>query len=156
MNPTDLQRAITEHPFWAGINERFLPLLYQCGGRERFAANREIFREGRKANRFYLIHQGRVALEVFVPGRGVKTIQTLDAGDALGWSWLFPPYRWHFTARSLEEDTEAITFDATPLRSGAKKDHELGYELASRVAKIMSERLQATRMQLLDFYGLQS
>jgi CRP-like cAMP-binding protein len=95
-------------------------------------------------------HQGKVALEMpYVPGEGLITIQTLGAGEALGWSWLFPPYQWHFSARAVEP-TEAVVFKADALRNKAKENPAFGYDLALRVGGIMLQRLQATRMRLLD------
>ena len=76
-------------------------------------------------------------------------IQTLAAGEALGWSWLFPPFEWHFGARAVEP-AEVVAFEAAILRDRANEDHEFGYELAMRVGKVIFERLQATRLQLLD------
>ncbi len=73
----------------------------------------------------------------------------------LGWSWLFPPYRWHFSARVIEE-TRAIALDGVCLREKAEADHNFGFELMKRVAQIMVDRLQATRLQMLDIYGAQS
>jgi hypothetical protein len=92
-----------------------------------------------------------VALETpFIPGKGVMTIQTLEAGEALGWSWLFPPFVWHFGARAIQP-TDLVVFDARFLRQKASEDHEFGYELAMRVGNVMLQRLQATRLQLLDY-----
>ena len=79
------------------------------------------------------------------------TIQSLGPGEPLGWSWLFPPYRWHFSARVVEP-TRAIALDGACLRTKGEEDHELGYQLVKRVAQIMMQRLQATRLQLLDVY----
>ena len=100
---------------------------------------------------FYLIERGRVALETpFIPGKGVIIVETLDAGEVLGWSWLFPPYIWHFGAIALEP-TDVVVFDADFLRNKASEDHEFGYQLAMRVGSLMLQRLQATRLQLLDY-----
>jgi CRP/FNR family cyclic AMP-dependent transcriptional regulator len=79
-------------------------------------------------------------------------VGTLHGGDALGWSWMFPPYRWAFDARALSA-TEAIVIDGETLRESAATDHELGYHVVWRVAREMADRLQATRLQLLDVYG---
>lgn len=113
-----------------------------------FGAGEFIFREGDPANRFYLIHSGTVALESRT-NDGPRVVQTIGPGDVLGWSWLFPPYFWHFDARAVEP-VEAVFFYATPLRAECEADHELGYELLSRMAQIVITRLQATRRQLLD------
>jgi CRP/FNR family transcriptional regulator, cyclic AMP receptor protein len=82
-------------------------------------------------------------------------IQTIEDGDVLGWSWLFPPYRWHFNARTIEE-TRAIALDGVCLREKGEIDHDFGYELVKRVALIIMERLQATRLQAMDVYGVPS
>jgi CRP-like cAMP-binding protein len=95
-----------------------------------------------------------VALQVFVPQRGPITVETVAAGEVLGWSWLFPPYRWHFDAQALEL-VRAIAFDGQCLRNKCAEDHDLGYALMQRFAQIMLQRLQATRLQLLDVYGVQ-
>jgi hypothetical protein len=91
-------------------------------------------------------------LETFVPGKNAVTIQTLGPGEALGWSWLFPPYRWHFSARS-GAFTEAIALQARALREYAEENHDFGYELAKRVGQVILDRLQATRLRLVNFYG---
>ena len=81
-------------------------------------------------------------------------IQTLTAGHVLGWSWLFPPYYWHFDARALEP-TRAIFFYGTRLREECEQDPDLGYALMKRVTQVLINRLQATRRQILDSYSTQ-
>ena len=95
------------------------------------------------------IQQGKVALESGVGDRGTILIQTIGAGEVLGWSWLFPPYYWHFDARALEP-TRAIFFYGTRLREYCEEDHDLGYDLIKRMAQVVLTRLQATRRQLLE------
>jgi CRP/FNR family cyclic AMP-dependent transcriptional regulator len=147
-----LEEMIVKHPFWAGLNLHYLDLLKKCARFQRFEEGRSIFQEGGNADHFYLIQKGRVTLHAFVPGRGVVTVQTLGGGDALGWSWLFPPYQWHFSADS-SDSTEAIIFDAKPLRDEAEENHDFGYELTKRVSKMLLQRLQGTRLLLVNFYG---
>lgn len=150
-----LEPLLAEHPFFRGLEPHYLSLLVGCAANVRFDAGEYIFREGEDANEFYIIRHGKVALELFTPERGILTIQTLGAGDVLGWSWLFPPYRWRFDARAREL-TRAIALDGTCLRRKCDEDHSLGYELVKRFAQIIIERLQATRLQLLDVYGAQA
>ena len=111
-----------------------------------------LFEEGGPAGYCWLIRHGRVALDTAVPGRGHVVVQTLGPGDLLGWSWLVPPYRWHFDGRALEL-TRAVAFDAKCLRAKCDDDHDLGYELTKRFAQVIMGRLQATRLRLLDVYG---
>jgi CRP-like cAMP-binding protein len=93
-----------------------------------------------------------VAVEISTPERGPVIIQSLGEGDVLGWAWMMPPYRWHFDARAVEL-TRAIALDGRCLRERSESDHDLGFQLMRRAAHVMEERLQATRLQLLDVYG---
>ena len=92
-----------------------------------------------------------MTLEIYAPPRGSIIIQTLDEGDVLGWSWLFPPYRWKFSAKAIES-TRAIALDGKCLRGKSEEDHDLGYELLKRFARVVQERLDATRLQLINVY----
>jgi CRP-like cAMP-binding protein len=116
---------------------------------EKFDAGQRIFRAGEPAKRFFLIAQGLVGLEMFLSERGPVMIDKLVAGDSLGWSWLFPPFRWHFDAVALEP-VRLIAFDARRIRELCETNHETGYKLLYRVAGIMVQRIQRTRLQLLD------
>jgi CRP/FNR family transcriptional regulator, cyclic AMP receptor protein len=147
-----LEQLIAMSPVFAGLAPAQLALIAGCAVNERFEAGAQLFREGAPADRFYLIRAGAVALEVDAPGRGALTIETLQAGEVVGWSWLFEPYRWQFDGRATQP-TAAVAFDGTCLRGKCEADHELGYELMRRFAASMVERLQATRLQLLDVYG---
>lgn len=150
-----LQRIIEEHPFFAGLDEGFCELVAGCARNVRFDAGQYLFREGGPADQLYLLRHGRVALEIAAPGRDTVTIQTLTAGEIVGVSWLIPPYRWSYDARAIEL-TRAIAMDATCLRRKCEQDHDLGYEVVKRFVPILIERLQGTRMQMLDVYGSRS
>lgn len=140
-----------EHPFFKGLEPRYLQLIVGCAANVRFDAGQFIFREGEEANQFYIIRHGHVALEISTPERGSLVVQTIGEGEVLGWSWLVPPYRWHFDARAVEL-TRAIALDGKCVRTKCEEDHDLGYELMKRFAQIVMQRLQATRLQLLDVY----
>ncbi len=146
-----LEPILSGHPFFRNLDPRYLQLLTGCASNVRFTAGQFIFREGEEANQFYLIRQGSVALEIYSPHDGPITIQTLSDGDILGWSWLFPPYRWRFDARAINA-LRAIALDGACLRAKSEQDHELALELLKRFSVIVEERLQATRLQLLNVY----
>lgn len=150
-----LERIISEHPFSRGLDQRHLKVIVNCAKNVVFKVGEFIFHEGEEANHFYLIRHGKVALEIAPPEHTPITIQTLGEGEVLGWSWLIPPYHWIFDARAVEL-TRAISFDGKCLREKCDEDHDLGYELLKRFAYIMYQRLQATRLQLLDVYGSHS
>jgi len=143
---------LAEHPFFKGLDQKKLQFIAGCAKNVRFDEGKFLFREGEDANTFYVIRAGKVAIEIFSPKRGALTIQTLREGDVLGWSWLFPPYRWHFDAKALEL-TRAISLDGKCLRDKCEEDHDLGYELMKRFSDVMIQRLQATRLQVLDLYA---
>ena len=140
------------HPFLAGLGRKELALLTDCAMAVHFKKGQTILREGEFANRFYLIESGKVTLESDVnPGEPV-VIETIGPGDLLGWSWMFPPYVWRFTARATEP-TEAIFFYGTILREYCERDHSLGYELFKRMSAVMVKRLQAARDKMLHAHS---
>ncbi len=153
MIANNLTHILKEHAFFQGLRSDYIELLIDCASNVGLAADELIFRQGEGAHRFYLIRHGRVAVEISTPGQKSITIKTLTDNDVLGWSWLFPPYQWQFDARALEL-TRAIALDGLCLRGKCDSDPELGYELMKRFSRIMLETLQATRLQLLDLYGL--
>ncbi len=118
----------------------------------KFESGELIFREGETANRFYLIESGKVVLESAGDAGAAVTIDTIGAGDLLGWSWLFPPYVWQFSARALEP-TNAIFFYGTVLREHCDADPSLGFELFKRMGEVMIKRLQSARTHLLKAKG---
>jgi CRP/FNR family cyclic AMP-dependent transcriptional regulator len=150
--PPTLERVLAEHPLLRGCHPQYIQLLAGCASNVRFNAGEVIFRQGDQADLFYLIRQGKVALEVPDSAGDPIIIQTLTEGDVLGWSWAITPYRWHFDARAVEL-TRAIALDGKCLREKCEVDHDLGYEVMRRVTHVMEHRLQATRLQLLDVYG---
>jgi len=147
-----LEDLLQEHPFFRGLERQYIALIAGCGSNVRFHPGEYIMRTEEPATHFYIIRHGRVAVEVYIPERGAITVQTLGEGDVLGWSWLFPPYKWVFDARALEL-TRAVALDGLCLRSKCEEDPRLGYELMKRFARIMVDRLLATRLQLLDMYS---
>ena len=147
-----LEQVLAEHPFFQGLEPAYRQLIAGCATNVVFQAGVYIFKEGDPSNHFYAIRQGTVALEIFVPGKGALTIQTLTEGDILGWSWLVPPHRKQFSART-DTVTRVLQFDAKCLRTKCDEDPRLGYELLKRITQIVGQRLQATRLQLLDVYG---
>ena len=148
----EISELIAGAPSFAGLEADQLDLIAGCGRLVRVDENEYLMREGDPADTFFLIRSGTVALEVHGAGRGAIVIETLDHDDAVGWSWLFPPYRWELDARTIEP-CGLVAFDGACLRGKCESDHELGYQLMLRFAANVVDRLQATRLQLLDVYG---
>jgi CRP/FNR family cyclic AMP-dependent transcriptional regulator len=143
-----LTARVALHPFLAGMHRTHLRLLADCAMASHFKKGQTILREGEFANRFYLLESGNVVLESGSGFGEPVIIETIGPGDLLGWSWMFPPYAWHFTARAIEPAT-ALFFYGTILREYCEKDHSLGYELFKRMSMVMMKRLQAARKQML-------
>ena len=146
-----LEPILAKHPFLKGLEPEHLKILVGCASNVRFNAGQFLFHEGEAANEFYMIRQGKVAIQIQGAERGPITVQTIGEGEVLGWSWLVPPYSWRFDAQALEL-TRAIALDGKCLRTKSEEDHDLGYQLLKRFAGIIVERLEATRLQLLDVY----
>jgi CRP/FNR family transcriptional regulator, cyclic AMP receptor protein len=143
------------HPFLAGMNRTQLALLTDCAMASHFKPGQVIMREGENANRFYLIESGKVVLESGEDFGEPVIVEMIGAGNLLGWSWMFPPYVWHFTARAVEA-TEAIFFYGTILREYCERDNSLGYELFKRMSPVMLRRLQAARKKMLSLHAGQT
>lgn len=150
-----LDRILAEHPFFKELKPHDLQIVVGCASNVRFEPGQFLVRADDEANEFYLVRHGKIALEMFVPGRGAMTIQTIGEGEVIGWSWLIGPHQWHFDARAVEL-TRAIALDGKCLRKKCEEDHDLGYELLKQFAHILEQRLQATRLQLLDIYRVNS
>jgi CRP-like cAMP-binding protein len=147
-----IEGILAQHDFFRGLDPKYVTLLAGCGTNMRFDPGDYVFREGEAAQTFYLIRHGQVAIELYDPRRGQIPIDTMIENDVLGWSWLFAPYKWHFSARSVSM-TRAIALDGKCLRDKIEADHDLGYDLMHRFASIIIDRLQATRLQVLNVYG---
>jgi CRP/FNR family transcriptional regulator, cyclic AMP receptor protein len=147
-----IAQYLPDHPFFAGLDEPTLTLLAGCATNVSLAAGEFLFREGDAAARFFVVRRGRVAIELHDPAVGTLVIDSADAGDVVGWSWLVPPYRSILDARAAEA-TGVVAFDGLCLRGKCEDDSHLGYELMQRVTQVMSERLVAAQVRLLDLYG---
>jgi CRP-like cAMP-binding protein len=143
-----LNEAIMKHAFFHGMKPEHLAVLTEGAKPASFKAGDVLFREGEPADRFYLIQSGKIALETHEPANGTMLVQTLGPGDVLGWSWLFPPFFWHFQARAIEP-VNVIVLSGAHLLVTAERQHDFGYELMKRVALVVIRRLQTTRKQLL-------
>jgi len=152
MIPSVLEKAVAQHPFVRGMTGAHLRLLADCAMFTRFDAGQMIFHEGEIANRFYLIEKGKVTIETRGGEGEMIVVQTLGPGEVLGWSWLYAPYYWHFSACAAEA-TQAIFFYGTRLRERCEEDREFGFQLMRRVTAILMQRLQVTVQETVRLAG---
>lgn len=152
MTTSTVAELVLGHPLLRGLPAEQIAPVAGCARNIALRTGERLLREGEPADTFYLLRRGRVAIEVLSPTSEPVVIETVGPGDCVGWSWLFPPYRWHFDARALEP-VGAVAVDGACLRSKADNDPALGYALMTRVSAVLLERLQASRLRLLDLYG---
>jgi CRP/FNR family transcriptional regulator, cyclic AMP receptor protein len=145
--PPPLVEAIAAHPFVAGMKAKHLKRLRDAAMFKQFDQDELVFREEEPANHFYQICGGKIALEYRGDGESASLAQFVSKDEVLGWSWLFPPYCWRFSARAVKP-TNAISFYGTCLREQCEEDPAFGYDLMKRLAAIVTRRLQFTRVQL--------
>jgi CRP/FNR family transcriptional regulator, cyclic AMP receptor protein len=147
--------ALAAHPFLHGMSADQLAMLAEAARDVSFPARHRLFEDGGNATRFWLIQSGHVSLDLLVPGEGPVVIETIGMGELLGWSWLFPPFKWAFGAVAATA-VEAFEFDAPTVRERCAADPGLGYELNQRITRVLANRLQATRIRLLARSGYSS
>ena len=143
---------LAAHPFFTGLDSRYLKLIVECAERQTFTPGQFLCRDEEEARKFYVIHHGRVAVEIYRPRRGAVTIQTLGEGEVLGWLWFDQPYHWHLDAKALDL-TRVISLDVPCLLDKCNQDPVFGYELMRRYAHHLAVQFRVTKAQLADFYG---
>ena len=151
MQPKDLVAELRRHPFDKDLPAQHLERLASLATEANFTRDQMIFREGDEWSQFYLIVSGRVALEMATPD-GPLRVQTLSGGDEFGWSAVLLGQGKYFQARALEPVT-AIAFEGGDLLAACKSDPSFGFAFIYRVLEVVSERLQATRLQVLDHFS---
>lgn len=151
MTARTIRELLAVQPVLAGLEAGDLDLMAGCGRLAVIEAGARLAREGDPAEQFFVVRAGRVALEIDSP-TGPLVVETLEAGDLVGWSWIFPPYRWVYDVEVLES-AHVVVIDAGCLRQKCEADPEFGYRVMKRFAQVVAERLAATRIRLLDLYG---
>ena len=152
MAKDNVAQALAEHEFFVGLSADSMASLASIAEVVEVEPHKMIFEEGGHADAAYAIVDGSVALEMNMAHRAHHIVQTLHRGEMLGWGWLFPPHRWAFSALALDA-TQLIRFEAGQMRSLWDGDSAFGYEMMKRFAHVMTDRLAATRLQLVDFYA---
>jgi len=147
-----LEPLLRGHEFFRDLDPGYVTLLVSCASNVRFRDGAYLFRESQPADRFFLIREGEVALEIAVPGRRPSVVQTEAEGGVIGFSWLFGPHTWKFDARAIGS-VRAVALDGVCMRGKCDEDSRLGYALMQRFARVAVARLQATQLQMLDMYG---
>jgi len=143
-----IEQRLAAHPFLKGLSRHHLEILALCAMPTEFEKDQTIFLEGDPATGFYLIESGTVVLNGKTRDGETVVVDTVRAGEPLGWSWLFPPYLWRFEARASEA-CRAICLSGIMLRQHRDDDETLSHELFRRISEVAVRRLQAARTKLI-------
>lgn len=143
--------SLASLPFFEGMPQQFLDFMSGCAAHQHFKEGEFLVHEGQDARYFYAVREGLVALEMEAANK-TFTLQTVQEGNVLGWSWLIPPYTWHYDARAITP-VSAIRFDARCVRDKCDADPVFGYEVLKRFTRLIIQRLMVVRMLLVDMYS---
>jgi len=155
MNDPVPAAALADHAFLRGMPPDEVAWLARAAVAVSLPAGRRLFDEGAPAEKCWLLTSGQVALDLHMPGQANLIVETLGPGDVLGFSWLSPPHQWQFGAEAVEP-TDAFELDGATVKALSDSHPELGYQLVLRFLATAVERLQATRIRLLDLYAAPS
>ena len=147
----DSSRILNEHQFFDTLDQDCLDLIVGCARNVVFRKDEYLVREGDEENDFYLLRDGRVAIEIDVNFQS-RVVVTVEPGEILGWSWLLPPYQWAYSARAVTM-TRVLALDGKCLRRKCEENHSLGYELLKRFAVDIEKRLHKSWLQVGDMYA---
>jgi len=148
-----VETVLRSHPFLAGLPEGTTELIAACSSLATFEPGQLLLSEGEAADTVFLLHHGQVAVEVHRPAGGSLWIETVGSGHLVGLSWASSPFRWQFDARALEP-VSAVAIDVGELRAGLGRHPDLGFALLDRLMGRLVDRLQSTRLRLLDLHAL--
>lgn len=138
---------LQQQNFLQGMAPAHLQILTHCATRVEFAAAKTLANEGDAADYFYIVRKGLIALELSGPGSTWIAVESVGAGEVLGWSWIVPPHRWRYRARTVES-TQALALGGPQLRAACEADEALGYDLLKRFVQLMGQRIEASRYRL--------
>jgi len=143
---------VLSHPFFVGIDPTLVHAMASKAELRTYEVGEMLVREGKPAEEFFLVFEGKVALEVGASDRAGITVETIGRGEILGWSWLVSPHRWRFDARAIKP-TSVIAINAASARYALAAHPAFGYQFLMKLLPVIAERLENTRVQLLDIHG---
>ena len=140
------------HDFFKNLPNDFIEELIQIAHLKSYKAGEYIFKEGGKAEHFFIILSGQINLELHAPSQKPIIVQSLKGEEILGWSWMYPPYEWTYDAHAVR-DGQMFMIEGKALSELCEKNPECGYRLMHKFSEMMIQRLKSARIQLLDLFG---
>ncbi len=144
-----LEKCISCLPFFDGMRTDHIRKLTDSAMRTEFSPGQNIFLTGEAANRFYIIESGKAEIAVSGLNDELISVQVLNPGEVLGWSWLYPPHKWNLSASAVGK-CGAISFYGTHVLHECKNDVELSNDLYQRIAQVMLDRMHHIMGKLVD------
>ena len=153
MTKQPVAECISEQNFFSGLSPELISFLAGCASGRQIESGQVLFSLGEHADRFFLILNGNIRVEIAaIMGPALK-VQSLGSGQILGWSWLIPPHKWSFQARA-EAQSSLLEFNGQKVLARCEEDPKFGYELLKRFASLMSERLETPRQIMTARYDV--
>ena len=149
MSDQSTTEYLSAHEFFYEFSDDLLKFLCECSSTHEVKMGQILFRQGEKADKFYVVRNGRISLQLPAIMGPTLEIQTLDKDQVLGWSWLISPYKWNFQTKA-EEDSELLQFDGVAILARCEQEPKFGYELLKKFAGLMSVGLNAAREKMMD------
>ena len=154
MLPQNLRATLQGASWFEELSQANFDRMMSIAHLQEVEVGEKLFKEGDKEDYLYLVLEGRVALEIFVPHRGLVRLYTAGPMDVIGWASVTPVVRQRTAAASAVMPTRLVAFDAQALRRLCDENHELGYVVMRRLANVVASRLQVSRLQLLDMFAI--
>ena len=152
MTRQGIRAYLADNPLLSALGEDAINFLAGHVATRRVAQGEAVFRRGEPADTFYMVRSGRISVEIPSVYGPPLQIQSLGAGELVGWSWLISPYRWDFQARA-EEDAELLEFDGRIVLEHCEQEPAFGYHIYKQFAGLMSERLSEARQRMMDHWS---
>jgi len=143
---------VLSHPFFVGIDPTLVHAMASKAEVRTYEVGDMLVREGKLAEEFFLVFEGKIALEVGASADPGITVETIGRGEILGWSWLVSPHRWRFDARATKP-TKVVAINAATARYALAAHPAFGYQFLMKLLPVIADRLENTRVQLLDIHG---
>jgi CRP-like cAMP-binding protein len=144
-----IEEYLSKQEFFSSLNQEYIKTLARFASEQQIEPDQVLFRQGEHAHHFYLIRNGSITIEIPAITGPQLEVQSLGAGQILGWSWLISPYRWNFQARA-EAPTTLLAFDGDAVLAQCEAEPPFGYALLKRFASLMAERLEVARQRMMD------
>ena len=149
MSNQSITDYLAAHEFFSEISDDILKFLCECSSTYEIKKEQILFRQGEPADKFYIIRNGTISIQMPAIMGPALDIQTLGKDQVLGWSWLISPYKWNFQTKA-DEYSELLQFEAAAILARCDQEPKFGYELFKKFAGLMSAGLNAARQKMMD------